>query len=100
RRGVDAADARVRMRRAQDRRIGLARQADVVAVTAVAAHQPQVFLAAKRLSDGLRHWRDFGGVGSPNNRLRGRRAAYSGSQAAPVISEHWFGRKKGNLVAA
>ena len=45
-------DARMRMRRAHHRRIGLTRQAEIVAEAALAGEQPRVFLAPHRLADG------------------------------------------------
>ena len=43
------------MRRAHQGGIGLTRQVDVVAEAAAAGDEAQVFLAAKRLSDGFGH---------------------------------------------
>ena len=51
----DGADARMRVRRAHHIRVGLARHADVVAVTACAGYEAQVLLAAQRLADGGVH---------------------------------------------
>jgi hypothetical protein len=53
--GVDRADARMSVRRAHERRVGLPRQADVVAEPPAAGEQAEVFLAAERLTDGGRH---------------------------------------------
>ena len=51
--GVDADDARVRVRRAHHRRVGLPLDAEVVGEAALAGEQPAVFLAAQRLADGV-----------------------------------------------
>ena len=50
--GVDAQDAGMRIGRAHHRRIGLPRQAEVVAEPAPAGGEAEVLLAAQRLSDG------------------------------------------------
>ena len=50
--GVDADDARVRMRRAHHRRVGLAVDAEIVAEAALAGQQALVLLAADRMADG------------------------------------------------
>ena len=55
RRRVDRDDARVRVRRAHEHRIGLTRQAQIIAVAAGAAEQAQVFLASERFSDRCGH---------------------------------------------
>ena len=52
-RGVDAHDARVRVRRAHHRRVGLSVEAEVVGEAALAGEQPLIFLAAQRLADGV-----------------------------------------------
>ena len=49
------ADAGMGVRRAQHKGIGLAGQADVVAIAAAAGEEAQVLLASKWLSDGLGH---------------------------------------------
>ena len=46
-------DARVRVRRADELRVGLARQVEVVAVAPAAGDQPRVFLARHRLAEAL-----------------------------------------------
>jgi hypothetical protein len=51
--GVDARDAGVRVRRAHEARVGLARQIDVVAVATAARQQARVLLAKHRLADPL-----------------------------------------------
>ena len=52
RRGVDAQDAGVRMRRAHHDRIGLPVHGEIVGEAALAGQQAMVFLAAQRLADG------------------------------------------------
>ena len=48
---LDRADARVRMRRAQEHAVGLARQHDVVGVLAVAGEEAPVLAPAQALAD-------------------------------------------------
>ena len=50
-RGVDRADARMRMRRAQEHAVGLAVHHDVVGVAAGAGQEARVFAAPQRLAD-------------------------------------------------
>ena len=51
--GLDAPDPGVRVGRAHEARVGLARQVDVVAVAAVADEQARVVLAEDRLADAV-----------------------------------------------
>jgi len=51
--GLDTSDARVRVRRAHEARVGLTRQVDVVAVTAAAGHQASILLAEDVLAYAL-----------------------------------------------
>jgi len=51
--GVDAPDARVRVRRADELRLRLARLVEVVAIAPPSGDQPRVFLARHRLAEAL-----------------------------------------------
>jgi len=55
-RGVDRADARVRMRGAQDNGMSLTRGVDVVAERAAAGNEAHVLLARDRLADAVVHF--------------------------------------------
>jgi hypothetical protein len=52
-RHVDPADARVRVRRADEMSVGLTRKVEVVTVAAPARQQARVFAAAQRLAEAL-----------------------------------------------
>ena len=54
-RRIDRADARVRVRRAHHGRVGLAGKIEIVAVAAASSDEPQIFLAANRVSDTCVH---------------------------------------------
>ena len=57
---VDPQDARMRMRRADDRRVSLTRKAEVVAELPAAREQSRIFVARHRLADKAKLWRIVG----------------------------------------